>query len=132
MAAAPAAAVPAYQPSPVVIRDERPAPVVVVRETKAASSSGTAGLLFLVLLGAMWFTNPTRQDFENHIVERAKKRGELTNQVTEAVGRAQVRDLANRSGRRNLAIGCVITVRDRKGRRHRWIGIFKSFFKVPA
>lgn len=130
--APPAVALHAQQSSPVFIREEAPAPVVIIRETEAPSSSGTASLLILFLLGAMWFTNPTRQDFENHIVENAKKRGELTNQVTEAVGRAQVRDFANRAGRQSLAIGCIITLRDRKGRRHRWVGIFKSFFKVPA
>ncbi len=132
--APPPAPAPAAEPArPVVIREERPAPVVVVRESSPVSkSSGGAGLALLVLLGVMFFTNPTRQDFENHVVDNKRARGELSNQVKEALTRAWVRDLANRAGRKDLAIACVVTVLDDRGKRHRWIGMFKSFFKVPA
>ncbi len=126
-------AAPSSPQAPVIIREERQPAVVVVKESKSSggSSAGSVALLLLIL-GAMWFTNPTRQDFENHVIQDARNQGELNNQVSEALGRAWVRSFAKRARRQSFGVGCMITARDDKSRKHRWIGIFRSFIKVPA
>ena len=126
------AAAPSTPQTPVFIREERPQTVVVVKESKRSSGSSAGSIAFLLLLGAMWFTNPTRQDFVNHVIQDARNQGELNNQVSEALGRAWVRSFAKRARRQSFGVGCMITARDDKSRKHRWIGIFRSFIKVPA